>query len=288
VPTIAKLIASNETLKRHAVVPAYRAFARSNVFFPGPRVFANSIPKAGTHLIASLLGRLPRMMFSGVHSALGDIDGPAGADWPALERALGHVNRGQYATGHFPHDPDLVALLDRLEYASLFCLRDPRDIVVSQVNYVTGLAGHDLHRRYTQALHSFDERLMASITGFAADEYGRGLEPIGTRVERYVPWLSEPRTLVVRFEQLVGPAGGGSQEAQREAVRRVAGHVGRSLVPERLDEVCEHVWSAKSSTFHSGRTGGWRERFRPEHIEAFKRVCGQTLVELGYERNLDW
>jgi hypothetical protein len=78
-PTIAKLIASNQTLKRRAVVPTYRAFARTNVFFPGPRVFANSIPKAGTHLVASLLARLPRMMFSGIHSALGEVD-----DWAAL------------------------------------------------------------------------------------------------------------------------------------------------------------------------------------------------------------
>jgi hypothetical protein len=230
-----------------------------------------------------LLARLPRMMFSGIHSALGEVD-----DGAALERELSHVHRGQYATGHFPHDPALVALLDRLEFAPLFCLRDPRDIVVSQVNYVTGLAPHDLHRRYTEALTSFDERLMASIEGFPADEYGRGLEPIGVRVGRYVPWLSEPATMVVRYEDLVGAAGGGSAEAQREAVSRVAGHVGRSLAPERLDQVCARIWSPRSSTFHSGRTGGWRETFTPAHVDAFKRVCGRPLIELGYERDLDW
>ena len=54
-PKLAKLIARNQTLKQRAVVPAYRALARGNVFYPPPRVFANSFPKAGTHLLASLL-----------------------------------------------------------------------------------------------------------------------------------------------------------------------------------------------------------------------------------------
>ena len=71
-PTLTQLIARHEGVKRRAVVPAYRAVARANVFLPGPRVFANSFPKGGTHLLSALLGELPRMMFSGVHRAGGD------------------------------------------------------------------------------------------------------------------------------------------------------------------------------------------------------------------------
>src|SRR4051812_16871579 len=108
-PTLSRLLARHDAVKRRAVIPAYRAVARSNVFYPGPRVFANSFPKGGTHLLSSLLGDLPRMMFSGVHRAAGDYtDGApsrdgSNVDWVGLRRALRSVNRGQFATGHFPH-----------------------------------------------------------------------------------------------------------------------------------------------------------------------------------------
>src|SRR5712691_8337720 len=97
-PTLTQLIARHEGVKRRAVVPAYRAVARANVFLPGPRVFANSFPKGGTHLLSALLGELPRMMFSGVHRAAGDFTAgaprPDGAsmDWRRLRRTLGRVN----------------------------------------------------------------------------------------------------------------------------------------------------------------------------------------------------
>ena len=284
-PTLQKLIARNQGLKQRAVVPTYRALARTNVFFPGPRVFANSFPKAGTHLLATLLGRLPRMMASGLHRAQGDY--PAGS-WEQLARDLRTVNRGQYATGHFPHDPALSGLLAQLEFASLLCLRDPRDIAVSAVNYVVAMPSHDLHRRFTTAYATFDERLMATILGFPASELGRGQEDIGARIGRYAPWLAEPATCVVRYEELIGPAGGGSEEDQRAAVARVAAHVGRPLDGAALEKVRARVWSAGSSTFAGGRTGGWRERFTPEHVEAFKRVCGTQLIDLGYEHDLGW
>jgi hypothetical protein len=284
-PTFQKLIAQNQTLKQRAVVPTYRAIARTNVFFPGPRVFADSFPKAGTHLLASMLGKLPRMMASGLHRAQGDY---LPGDWSQLERELRTVNRGQYATGHFPHDPALVELLGRLEFSTLVCLRDPRDIAVSAVNYVMAMDSHDLHRRYAQVYSTFDERLMATIVGFDANGYGRGQPDIGSRVGRYAGWLDEPGTCVVRYEELIGPAGGGTNDDQRVTVARIAEHVGRPLDEAGVERVRRRVWSTRSSTFAGGRTGGWRDRFQPEHIEAFKRVCGTQLIDLGYEHDLDW
>jgi hypothetical protein len=290
-PTIGKLIARNETLKQRAVVPTYRALARTNIFYPAPRVFANSFPKAGTHLLSALLGHLPRMMFSGLHRSLGDLTGPGHAepDWKGLRSALRSVRCGQYATGHFPHDPTLNDLLAELEFATVMVLRDPRDVAVSAVHYALDMHNHDLHRRFATAYSSFDERLLAVIEGFEADaELGRGQEAIGVRLARYVPWLAEPAVCTVRYEQLIGPAGGGSGEAQRDAVRRVAQHVGRPLDDRAAQRVAARVWSPKSSTFRSGRSGGWRERFTDEHVAAFKRVAGAELIALGYERDLDW
>ncbi len=290
-PTIAKFLASHRTLKQRTVVPAYRAFARSNVLFPGPRVFANGFPKAGTHLLATLLQGLPRMMFSGVHRAAGDYATPGLAtelDWDALRGTLGRINRGQYMTGHFPAIDGLSELLAELDFAGLLVIRDPRDIVVSAQRYVTGLRSHDLHRRFNEQLTTTDDRIMAMIRGFDGDELGRGLPSMGVRLESYLGWLDDPSVLVVRFEDLVGPAGGGDEATQVANVAAVAKHVGRELTPQRVSQTADRVWSSKSSTFHTGQRGDWRRHLTDAHREAFKQVAGEQLVRFGYEDDLDW
>ena len=293
-PTLSQLIAQHAGVKRRAIVPAYRVVARANVFLPGPRVFANSFPKGGTHLLSALLGELPRMMFSGVHRAAGDFTAgapradAANTDWERLRRTLAGVNRGQFMTAHFPHVDGLTEELDALGYRALLILRDPRDVVVSAQHYVTKMTSHDLHRRFTECYRTEGERITATIAGFPADEYGRGQDPIGERLARYVPWLSIPGVLVVRFEDLVGAAGGGSRERQDEAVDAVAQHVDRPLRPERVRAIADSVWSDKSSTFRQGRAGGWRDQLTPEQVALFKNVAGEQLIALGYETDCDW
>jgi len=293
-PKLSQLIARHAGVKRRAVVPAYRAVARANVFLPAPRVFANSFPKGGTHLLSALLGELPRMMFSGVHCAAGDVTGgadrpePDNMDWGGLRRTLGRVNRGQFMTAHFPYVEGLAQELDRLGYRSLLILRDPRDVVVSAQHYVTKMTAHDLHRRFTEQYRTADERIAATIAGFPADEYGRGQDSIAERLERYLPWLSTPGVLVVRFEDLIGAAGGGSSERQDAAVEAVGRHVDRALRPDQVRAVAGRVWSDKSSTFREGRIGGWRDKLTPEQIALFKDVAGDQLIALGYETGRDW
>jgi hypothetical protein len=289
-PALSHVIARHERLKRWAVVPAYRAAARANVFLPGPRVFANSFPKGGTHLLSSLLAELPRMMFSGVHRAAGDFPGsdPGSLDVERLRRVMRGINRGQFMTGHFPYVPDLERVLTELGFATALMLRDPRDVVVSACHYVVQMPGHDLHRRFTEAYRTDDERLMAAITGFAADSLGRGQDSIGTRLGRYLPWTTAPGVLVLRFEDVVGPSGGGAAAGQRAAVAAIAQHVSRPLSTAQVDAVAARVWNPRSSTFRQGTIGGWREHFTAEHIRAFKEAAGRELIALGYERDMDW
>jgi hypothetical protein len=292
--TLSQLIARHRGVKQRAVVPAYRAVARANVFLPGPRVFANSFPKGGTHLLSALLGELPRMMFSGVHCAAGDFTAgapradAANVDWDALRRTLRRVRNGQFMTAHFPYVEGLERELDDLGYRSLLILRDPRDVVVSAQHYVTTLDSHDLHRRFTEQFRTDNERIRATIEGFPADELGRGQDSIGERLGRYLPWLSMPEVLVVRFEDLIGQAGGGTRERQDELVEAIARHVGRPLSPGRVRAVAGRVWSDNSTTFRQGRAGGWRDELTPDHIALFKAVAGDQLIALGYEADLDW
>jgi hypothetical protein len=91
---------------------------------------------------------------------------------------------------------------------------------------------------------------------------------------------------MVRFEDLVGPEGGGSEEAQRLVVERVAGHLGVPVGEETMRAVKEGLFGV-GRTFRKGQVGGWRQEFSPEHEQAVEEVAGPLLVELGYDSTPD-
>ena len=37
-----------------------------------------------------------------------------------------------------------------------------------------------------------------------------------------------------------------------------------------------------------GKKGGWKNFFQEEHKQAFKKIAGDLLIELGYETDLNW
>jgi len=237
------------------------------------------------------------MMFSGVHLTLNDFTTPGigseivgdglQTDWQAVHRVLRTIRNGQFLTAHFPARGPLFPLLDRLGFRTILMLRDPRDVVVSHAYYVTRSERHHLHNRYN-ALPTIEDRLMASIAGFPSDQHGRGLISIGKRLGGYMPWLQAPETYVCRFEDLVGPNGGGSDEAQRNEIFSIGRHVNRPLDEPTAQRLAGRIWSPRSSTFRGGRAGDWTNHFSQAHKAAFKELAGQYLIELGYESGLDW
>jgi hypothetical protein len=71
-------------------------------------------------------------------------------------------------------------------------------------------------------------------------------------------------------------------------VRAIAKQVGRSLTPDEAEGVARKTWSVTSPTFRKGTIGDWRNHFEPEHKTAFRELAGQALIELGYEKDMDW
>ena len=278
------------TLFRKIGTPVYRAYARTMVFLPAPPILVNSVPKAGTHLLTSLLDRFPKVMFSGEHRTLNqfksDGQGPTStteADWDQVRRWLRSQRKGQYCTTHFPAAEPVFAALEEFQFASFFVVRDPRDIVVSHAHYVTGLERHFLHKHYTRVLRTPEDRLMASIVG-VPESAGKPLLPsIGSRLARYAGWLHHPRTLVLKFEDLVGAAGGGDASSQRRTIDDIAQHINRPLDEVQRVRVATGAHAKGSATLRRGVIGDWQYHFTDEHRAAFTEVVGSQLGEWGYE-----
>ena len=248
----------------------------------GPRILANSIPKAGTHLLARCLEQFPGLIDSGTHFEPGTEAGE-------LTTALDHLSPGSFATAHLPYRRERAGVLDAADVVHALIVRDPRDVVVSHFHYVTYRSiNHRLHDHFNR-LPDDGARLMASIRGVDAASAGleRGLEDIGQRFRRYLRWRDHDCCLV-RFRYLIGPRGGGSRSRQIEEIQRLASHLGIELGPRDLERVLERAFFTKSTTFRRGVVGDWQNHFAEEHKTAFKEIAGQVLIDLGYEQDLDW
>jgi hypothetical protein len=196
-----------------------------------------------------------------------------------LARRLSQVPDGSSINAHCIYTPVLAQLFHEEGMKTVCILRDPRDVAVSQMHYLKQQKDHFAYEAF-KALPSDHERLMVSIRG--GELGGQELLPLDDRYRRFLGWKYDEGTVMVKFEDLVGPKGGGSAQAQRRAVERVAAHVGLSVNERTMRRVEEEMFGA-GRTFRKGQIGGWRQEFSPEHEQAVNELADSLLVELGYE-----
>jgi hypothetical protein len=192
---------------------------------------------------------------------------------------------GDIGYGHLHAWSAVLDFLCQPGYAPYFLLRDPRDVAVSHVHYVTDMQPNHIHHAYYRdELHSFDERLQVSILGKPDSDLD--FPNIYERFAPYLGWLERPQVLVLRFEDFI--------KYPRETIGRTLDHATgrgfplRKSQAEAIRVLGEHLNPTRSPTFRSGKAGGWREAFSPENKRLFKEVAGEMLLTLGYERDLDW
>lgn len=253
----------------------------------GPRVLANSVPKSGTNLLTQCLSLFPMLRPSFRHVTM-NFNRRPGTD--ELKREVNHTGRGQYTSGHVFYTPENAAVVERRNIMMPLIVRDPRDVVTSHFHYVAEKhPQHRLHDHYV-SLPDDDARLMASICGVAGDHTADGdrLESIGEWMDAFLSWSEEPYVTVIRFEDLIGPKGGGSETRQLQTIRQLADHLDLTLSTDEVRYIRENVFSTDSSTFRKGLIGDWKNHFTPEHVDAFKQEAGDWLVKMGYEEDDHW
>lgn len=264
-------------------------------------ILINGFPKSGTHLLQRCVSLLPGMAWEWLWVSMDltrrlaclTLD-PANVTTetrpPALaefDRLISSLSRGEYLMAHLHFEPPLARLLEIRGLRSLLIMRDPRDVAVSYCYHLLTHPDNPWHRYFTYELQSWDERLMTAVRGAQASPEEH-LPDMGKRMNRVLPWMEVPLNYTVRFERLVGPEGGGDAQVQRDEIQNIARHVGISLSPAQVDSIAAQLFGRGSGTFRRGQVGSWKEHFREEHKDAFKRVAGELLIQLGYEKSLDW
>jgi len=277
---------------RRAIRPAgktLQAMARwkRTSFDEAPRVFGNSKPKSGSHLLLQVLSGFTRIMPYAYVEA-GPVrtitkEGRRKTKEEVLDE-LRRIRNGVIGWGYVEASPENVEYLCRPDRVNYFIYRDPRDMLVSQVYFATDMyEEHGMHEYY-KSLPDFEARLKAAITG--VDQGGAKMVSVKQRYETVFRWLEQPHVLCIRFEDLVDQRNK-TLSTMLDQVEKT-GYKNPTPRDQSLAILTEVIQPKKSRTFRAGKTGGWREHFTGEHKSLFKDVAGDLLVRLGYEQDNDW
>ena len=259
-----------------------------------PIVLCNSYPKSGTHLLYQILYSLPGLTkwddIISVQALCGIMNTVDHIRWK-----IGSAPDSSIVRSHLMYCQEILDILRGENCQILFIYRDLRDVAVSHARWVTKEPRIFLNKIYLQQ-ESFHEQLMSSIKGVPlGSPLGSNLSQpdIGQDFLRWKGWIDEPQALAIKFEDLVGERGSASEEKRLEMVAKIVDHLEIKLSPQELkDQFSSQAMNPQEShTFvkgGKGKKGNWKTVFSESHKQAFKKVAGDLLIELGYEQNDNW
>ncbi|MEO1377896.1 MAG: sulfotransferase domain-containing protein [Cyanobacteria bacterium J06635_10] len=254
----------------------------------------NSFPKSGTHLLYQILYSIPKLKkwddIVSVQALCGIMNTPSHIKWK-----IGSAPNNSIVRGHLMHTKEVCDVLNEFKCKTLFIYRDLRDVAVSHARWITKEERIFLHDIYLKQ-DNFDQQLMSSIKGVPlGSPFGSNVSQpdIGQDFLRWKGWIYDPNCLAVKFEDLVGERGGGSEETRLHMVEKIMDFLEVQLPAEQIkSQFASYVMNPKEShTFvkgGKGSIGGWQAVFQENHKQEFKKVAGDLLIELGYEKDFDW
>jgi len=157
----------------------------------------------------------------------------------------------------------------------VYVLRDGRDVVNSQIHWTT----NPFVRQITPEYRLTDVREIYSLPGYFEKRTRQWAEHVRAFLKLQDSYL------LVRYEDLV--------RDKSAEIARLASYMGIGV--DELDIAAIAERTSPSSTrktagghVRKARMGDWQRYFQKEHKDAFKRIAGDLLIELGYESDLDW
>ena len=252
-----------------------------------PPVLCNSFPKSGTHLLLQTLRAFPGINDYGTFiSSMVSSLAFRQASSAGIKRRLFMTAPSEVVAAHIFYKHEYLEVLEKRNFIHYFIYRDLRDVAVSEAYYLTHMnTWHRLHK-YFAGLPSMEERISLAILGGAAFGCPLDYPDIGSRFALYRGWLDEPSVFAVRYEELVSDEKG---KTTREMALHFAGSMTCEIDVDTLaGKAARNIAPERSHTYREGKTGSWKEEYSDRHKDQIKKVAGELLIKLGYEKDHDW
>ena len=268
-------------------------------------VFVNSLPKSGTNMVQKCL-ELASISYSGRsvaasscfgkyelvkkvfrHPRIREVPVVIGLEVPVsvspgwlstyLRDAKGYVS------GHAAYSMHLKRILANENYKVIQVVRHPGAVLSSWANYIAepGYYWNAMYRQMAEL--DFEGRVESILEGGGKDgrfHYLR-FRDVLAKIEE---WLNSPEVLVIRYEDIVGLKGGGSDELQSATVRRIFEHINYEANNETIDYVVNNLYGG-THTFRMGSVHAWKDKVSMNLLDKIdEQLRGSPyLIRLGYE-----
>ncbi len=263
------------------------------------KIFLNSLPKSGTHLLVKLL-KMMGLEFSklnlssstiyGRHSfyksiirgpAFGqpsievglDISTAARQSW--ITNSLNKVENGSFCSGHAPYSDSLHSIVIKNGLKTINTIRDPRDVLVSWAHYVPKTHWH--YGRDGLKNLSLEKRVEKILYGYQSGEFL--IESFINILRRSSEWIVKDDVLTVHFEDLVGSKGGGNEQSQLLWIDKVGEYAG---VESFNSKILSETLFGGTKVFRKGKIGSYIEELPRNLIDEVDEVLKEYILKLGY------
>ena len=216
-------------------------------------------------------------------------------------------SQNKYPYSHFALPEPLFGFYSHSEHIKkIIGVRDLRDVCISIIYQIQKgtwpeFTGNKQKIEWFRSI-SFDDQLMFVICQEYVTQPPPALLQLGIAQSsaQAVALCKDPTVLVCRYEDLIGPRGGGDAGMQKQEVQRLAHFLELNPSPSEVESIASKLYgntvdpfgqgefSHYLSTFRSGKIGGWKKLFKERHIRAFKERLGASLIALGYETDNNW
>lgn len=250
-----------------------------------------SMMKAGTHLLVPLIEKMTdkKLVFIGPDACTAfqkgqqDVINVSPRDF----HMLSNLPNDKFWVTHSPYVEKYAQTLSLLKYQVFFIYRDPRDVIVSLALYI-----RDKDKEFWPGAQqiSLDDTITRLIVGgesMHVTSHHISKKGVLKMYEAYLPWMNLPFILNIRYEDLVGPQGGGDWDTQINTILIIAEHIGKNISYYEASLYGASIFGGTHS-FNKGQIGSWKDYFTKEHIALFKEHAGQLLIDLGYEHDFNW
>lgn len=264
------------------------------------KTIINSLPKAGTNLMAKCLDLfgysgskfsihagvfLGNSFKSKIRSVfyrsfkkgyLVGIDMPIEIGKRYIDKALLKLSDNRYCTAHVGYTDDILCKAIELGIIPLVVIRDPRAVLVSSTHYILKKKTHALYHKLSKM--EPNDRYKTILYG--SFDQDNTLKSLKLRCQSLDPWIKSKNVMCIRFEDIVGKRGGGSDIKQMQILAELCDRIDGPK--DKIDYVAENLFGPGKHTFRKGKINSWEDELPKDIIRLADKELKDILIWWGY------
>tara|TARA_B100001250_G_scaffold65148_1_gene51594 strand:+ start:9135 stop:9992 length:858 start_codon:yes stop_codon:yes gene_type:complete len=279
------------------------------------KIFINTVPHSGTHFLSSLLENIgyehaiyrntfyfrtpyyrrdqraginwrsaylfkEKLKFFEKKTIPVSVSSPVNISESTYKDLFKVLCPGKFIIGHVPYSEQTEKVHSSAIDLSLTIIRDPRDMILSMLRHIKERPHHHAFDYLFNNLDNDSERFFAVAEGY--DNFQGRLIGVDHMINSMLNWQVSDTNLCIKFEDIVGPSGGGSLISQLKTLETILTFIGLSSSKSDLEMLALNTFG-KSSTFRKGQAYGWKQVLKEDENKIFEEKYSLILEKMGYK-----